>query len=174
MYAILKGIPVKPVTAVSNEQREGVVSTLNTLLSDEYLLYTKARKYHWNVSGPQSNDLHKLLAGHYEQLEELVDDIAQQTRSLGGSALGTMTEFMKHTRLQEQPGEQPDARHILRNLLADHESLVRLLRGDRETCNEKFPDLAANDFLTGILDRHERMTWMFRAFLRAFFEDEAE
>lgn len=165
---------MKLVVAVANEQREGVVSILNTLLSDEYLLYTKARKYHWNVFGPQSNDLHKLFAGHYEQLEELVDDIAQQTRSLGGSAFGTMTEFMQHTRLQEHPGEQPDGRHMLRDLLADHESLIRLLRADRETCDEKFPDLAANDFLTGILERHERMTWMFRAFLRAFFEDEAE
>ena len=163
---------MKPVVAVSNEQREGVVSILNTLLSDEYLLCTKTRSYRWNVSGLHSNDLHKLFAGHHEQLEQLVDEVAQRTRSLGGFAFGTMTEFVRHTRLKEHPQEQPDARHMVRNLLADHESLVRLLRADRQTCDEKFPDGPTNHFLTGLMERHEKMTWMFRAFLRAFFEDE--
>ena len=36
---------------LSEERREGVVAILNTLLSDEYLLYTKTRHYHWNVVG---------------------------------------------------------------------------------------------------------------------------
>jgi starvation-inducible DNA-binding protein len=164
---------MKPAIGLPADQSEGVVSILNTLLSDEYLLYTKARSYRWNVSGPQSKDLHQLFAGHYEGLEELMDAVAQRTRSLGGFAFGTMTEFVRHTRLTEHPQEQLDARHMLRNLLADHESLVHLLRSDRETCDEKFHDGSTNDFLTELMERHEKMTWMFRAFLRAFFEDES-
>jgi DNA-binding ferritin-like protein len=55
------GRSMHPNTGLSNEQREGVVALLNTLLSDEYLLYTKTRNYHWNVVGPQFNDLHKFF-----------------------------------------------------------------------------------------------------------------
>jgi starvation-inducible DNA-binding protein len=156
---------MKPNIGLSDEQREGVVNILNALLSDEYLLYTKTRNYHWNVFGPQFNDLHKFLERQYEELEEVVDQVAERTRSLGGFAFGTMTEFVQHTRLKEQPGQYPDARHMLSNLLADHESLIRQLRVDSQTCDERFHDLGTNDFLIGLMERHEKTAWMFRAFL---------
>jgi starvation-inducible DNA-binding protein len=50
---------------LTEEQREGVAAILNTLLSDEYLLYTKTRNYHWNVVGPQFHDLHKFFETQY-------------------------------------------------------------------------------------------------------------
>src|SRR5688572_8491095 len=43
------------------ERNVGIVNILNVLLSDEYLLYTKTRNYHWNVTGPQFHDLHKFF-----------------------------------------------------------------------------------------------------------------
>ena len=156
---------MKPNIGLSDEQREGVVSILNALLSDEYLLYTKTRNYHWNVFGPQFNDLHKFLERQYEELEEVVDQVAERARSLGGFAFGTMTEFVQHTRLKEQPGQYPEARRMLSNLLADHESLIRQLRVDSQTCDERFHDLGTNDFLIGLMERHEKTAWMFRAFL---------
>ena len=156
---------MKPAIGLSDEQRQGVVTILNTLLSDEYLLYTKTRNYHWNIFGPQFNDLHKFFEGHYEELEEVADAVAERARALGGFALGTMTEFVQRTRLREHPQEYPDARHMLSNLLTDHESLIRQLRADAETCDEKFHDLGTNDFLAGLMERHEKMAWMFRSFL---------
>jgi hypothetical protein len=62
---------------------------------------------------------------------------------------------------------------MVRTLLADYESLVCLLRADRQTCVETFQDGATNDFLTGLMERHEKMTWMLRVFLRDFFDDES-
>jgi starvation-inducible DNA-binding protein len=150
---------------LSEEQREGVVAILNTLLADEYLLYTKTRNYHWNVVGPQFNDLHKFFEAQYNALNEIVDDVAERARSLGGNAFGTMTEFLKHTRLKEQPGHYPDDRGMIANLLADHEALIRYLRVDLETCAEKYHDAGTNDFLIGLMEQHEKMAWMLRAFL---------
>ena len=60
-----------------------------------------------------------------------------------------MTEFVQHTRLKEQPGQHPEAKQMLANLLADHESLIRQLRVDLEVCGKKFRDLGTSDFLTG-------------------------
>jgi starvation-inducible DNA-binding protein len=156
---------MKPTIGLSDEQRQGVVTILNTLLSDEYLLYTKTRNYHWNVFGPQFNDLHKFFEIHYEEREEVVDEVAERARALGGLALGTMTEFVQQARLREHPQERPDARHMLANILGDHESLIRQLRTDAEVCDEKFRDLGTNDFLIGLMERHEKMAWMFRSFL---------
>src|SRR2546426_786397 len=36
--------------AIPEGARQTVVEILNTLLADEYLLYTKTRNYHWNVT----------------------------------------------------------------------------------------------------------------------------
>lgn len=44
---------MKPNIGISDSNRQSVVKILNTLLADEYVLYTKTRNYHWNVVGPQ-------------------------------------------------------------------------------------------------------------------------
>jgi starvation-inducible DNA-binding protein len=152
---------------LSEEQRGGVVKILNTLLSDEYLLYTKTRNYHWNVTGPQFNDLHKFFEEQYTLLSEIVDQIAERGRSLDGWAFGTMSEFSQHARLKEHPGHYPRAREMIANLVEDHEAVIRQLRSDLETCADKYHDMGTNDFLTGLMEQHEKMAWMLRAFLQA-------
>jgi starvation-inducible DNA-binding protein len=151
---------------LSDDQRSAVAKILNTLLSDEYVLYTKTRNYHWNVLGPQFNDLHKFFEEQYTELNVVVDDVAERARALGGWAFGTLQEFVQHARLKEVPGQYPNARDMIANLLADHETLVRQLRADLETA-EKHHDMGTNDFLTGLMEKHEKMAWMLRSFLQA-------
>ena len=50
-------------------------------------------------------------------------------------------------------------------LLADHEAIIPNLRVDCETAGEKYHDVGTNDFLTGLMGKHEKMAWMHRAFL---------
>jgi starvation-inducible DNA-binding protein len=150
---------------ISDPHRQGVIALLNTLLADEYVLYTKTRNYHWNVTGLQFNDLHKFFEAQYEALDDIVDEVAERARSLGGRAAGTLEEFRKHTRLNEEPGTAPAAKDMLAKLLADHEALVRTLRADVDATTDKFKDVGTADFLTGLLEQHEKMAWMLRAFL---------
>lgn len=77
---------MKTNIALSDGQREEVVKILSTLLSDEYVLYTKTRNYHCNVIGPQFNKLHKFFEEQYNQLNLTVDDVAERVRSLGSHA----------------------------------------------------------------------------------------
>jgi starvation-inducible DNA-binding protein len=156
---------MKPNIGLADKDREGVLKILNTVLADEYVLNTKTKNYHWNIVGPQFHDLHKFLDAQYEELADIVDDVAERARSLGGQALGTLGEFLKQTRLKEQPGQYPGAREMIANLLADHEALIRTLRVDLEACAERYHDIGTNDFLTGLMEKHEKMAWMLRACL---------
>jgi len=156
---------MKPTIGLADDRRDGVVRILSALLGDEYVLYTKTRNYHWNVVGPQFNDLHKFFESQYEALDDVVDEVAERSRALGGSAIGTLAEMLEHARLKEHPKQYPDAKQMLANLAADHEALVRTLRGDLQTCMDKFGDAGTSDFLTGLMEKHEKMAWMLRSFL---------
>jgi starvation-inducible DNA-binding protein len=150
---------------MTDSDRQSVVAILNTLLADEFLLYAKTRNFHWNVTGPQFNDLHKFFEAQYEALDEVIDAVAERARALGGRAIGTLEEFGKHARLGETPGTVPAARDMLATLLADHEALIRSLREDVTTVTDRHRDVGTGDFLTGLLEQHEKTAWMLRSFL---------
>jgi starvation-inducible DNA-binding protein len=155
---------MNPNIGLTDGNRQAVVDMLNTLLADEYLLYTKTRNYHWNVVGPQFNDLHKFFEAQYEALDDIVDDVAERARALGGNAIGTLAELAKRARLTEEPGRYPPADAMLSRLLADHEALIRTLRVDLATALDKHGDAGTSDFLTGLMEQHEKMAWMLRSF----------
>jgi starvation-inducible DNA-binding protein len=151
---------------LSPKEREGVTRILNVLLSDEYLLYTKTWKFHWNVTGLSFHDLHLFFEAQYEELDGFVDDVAERARSIGGVAFGTMREFLDNTRLKENPGKNPEAEAMVAVLLADHEHIIQSLRADLETVQNKYHDAGTADFLTGLMEKHEKMAWMLRAYLQ--------
>jgi starvation-inducible DNA-binding protein len=150
-----------PKIGLSEEVRDRVIGILNRTLADEHALYVKTRNYHWNVTGPQFRSLHEMLEEFYQKLAPLADDVAERARIMGGRAIGTMAEFSQQTRLSEQPGEAPEARKMVENLLADHEQIIRDLR----LCADELHDQGTADFLTGLMEQHEKMAWMHRAFL---------
>ncbi len=150
---------------LSDRNQKGAVKILNRLLSDEYVLYTKTRNYHWNVTGPDFSELHKFFETQYEELDDIIDEVAERARSLGENSLGTLKEFLEHSKLKESPSHYPKAGKMIANLLHDHEALIRNLREDLRTCDEKLNDMGTSDFLTGLMERHEKMAWMLRAYL---------
>lgn len=156
---------MKPQTGVSDKARETLGKTLNALLADAHVLYVKTRNYHWNVTGPHFHDLHKLFEAQYDALAGEIDEIAERARALGVKAEATMADFLKRARLKEHPGDHPDAKSMLVSLLADHEAFARQLRKDLEVA-EKNDDPATADFLTGLVESHEKTAWMLRATLQ--------
>ncbi|MGQ9907794.1 MAG: Dps family protein [Candidatus Flexifilum sp.] len=146
------------------EVRAQVVDRLNARLSDTVVLYVKTRKYHWNVTGPHFAELHEFFEEQYDQLDEAMDELAERARQLGGIALGTLAEFSQKTTLSEAPGVNPAAADMVRDLLNDHEAVIRQLRQDIETVTN-LGDAGTADFLTGLLEKHEKMAWMLRAHL---------
>jgi DNA-binding ferritin-like protein len=98
----------RPASLALGAASEGT-QILNPLLADEYLLYTKTRNDHGNVVGPQFNDPHTFFEAQYEELDAVVDDVAEGARALGGRAVATLDEFARQARLEEHPGKYPDA-----------------------------------------------------------------
>ena len=156
---------VKTDIGVKDDARKKLVETLNMRLCDEYVLYTKTRKFHWNVVGPRFSQLHEFFQEQYEVLDEMVDEIAERARQLGGKSLGTLEEFVRYSSISEDPGQNPDAQIMISNLLKDHETIIRTLRKNADEADEEYHDMSTNDFFLGAAQKHEKMAWMLRAHL---------
>lgn len=154
-----------PAIGLSQAAINGVVQIMNRVLSDEYLLYTKLRKYHWNVTGPHFLTLHASFEEQYEAVETIIDESAERIRQYGVLSIGTLAEFQKHARLTEKPGDNPNARQMVADIAEDHEAMIRHLREDIDTIDDDYDDVSAEDYLTQILHTHEKYAWMMRAML---------
>ena len=156
---------MKPNIGISTKNLDSTSSILTVLLADEMTLYVKTRKFHWNVSGESFMELHKLFEGQYKQLEEYIDEIAERINKLGTKTLGTLKEFSAKATLKESPGKYPTQKNMLTELLSDHETLTRHLRKNIERCSDKYKDAGTADFLTGIMEEHETISWILRRYL---------
>jgi starvation-inducible DNA-binding protein len=148
---------------LTEAHRAGVVGLLTPLLADEYVLYTKTRNYHWNVTGPHFHDLHKFFESQYEELDDTIDEIAEWIRSLGERSPGSLAEFLKSARLKEAAPLKISATQMIEDLVGGHESIIVQLRKDIKAADEEYEAADVADFLTGLLEDHEKMAWMLRS-----------
>lgn len=155
---------MKPNIGITEKNIHAITSMLTNVLSDAMLLYSKTRKFHWNVKGGSFMELHKLFEGQYKKLEEAIDEIAERINKLGMPVIGTFKEFLEHTSLKETPGKYPDKNDMLKELLTDHETVIKALRKAVDDCADKYKDAGTADFLTGIMEEHETIAWTLRRY----------
>lgn len=157
---------MQPNIGIKPENLTAVSHVLNGILADEFLLYTKTRNAHWNVEGPDFHDKHKFFESQYEQLDEIMDDVAERIRILGHYAPATLSDFLKLTHLTEQSRGKNDSQGFIRELLADHETIIITMRENINRFANEYGDLGTSDFITGLMEIHEKMAWMLRAHLQ--------
>ena len=150
---------------IDEQNRQEVVKLLQPVLANLSVLYTKTRNYHWNLTGPRFHTLHLFLEEQYKALSESADEVAERIRSVGGFSIGTLQEFISTSVLKEEPGVRPPSDLMIANLVADHETIIKGLRVDIDKCDDDFHDTGTADFLTGLMEAHEKLAWMLRAHL---------
>ena len=61
---------MKPNIGISDKNLKEVTKALSIGLANLMVLYSKTRKFHWNVSGDSFMEYHKLFEHQYKELEE--------------------------------------------------------------------------------------------------------
>lgn len=156
---------MKPNIGISDKHLKSASTMLSAILADAMTLYIKTRKAHWNVTGENFMELHKLYEGQYKQLEEAIDEIAERIGKLGHKTIGTMSEFLNLSTLKESPSKYGSTKDTLNELLCDHEMVIVQLRKNIDECAEKNKDAGTADFLTGLMEQHETTAWILRRYL---------
>ncbi|MFN0181114.1 MAG: Dps family protein [Gemmatimonadales bacterium] len=143
--------------------KQPVVDALSALLASSYILYLKTQNYHWNVTGPMFTTLHTMFEAQYTELAMAVDEIAERIRALGAFAPGSFSAFTPLSSVKEETG-RPDAKKMIRTLVADQEKIAELARAVIEAA-EAIRDQASADLATRRLDVHGKSAWMLRSHL---------
>ncbi len=157
---------MKPNLGITAKNLNAVNEILNKVLADGNVLYIKLRKFHWNLSGDNFMELHLLFEAQYTAVAEAIDEVAERISTLGGVAIGTTSEFSKLSQLKENPGKLPSNQEMLKELVSDHESIVKALRKNLDVGEEKHGDAGTSDFLNGLMQEHEKMAWKLRKYFK--------
>ena len=157
---------MKPAIGINEKDLAEVAHTLTRILADEFVLYTKTRNAHWNVEGPDFYAKHTFFESQYEMLDETMDNVAERIRTLGHYAPATLKQFQQLTHLTESIRALNDSNGFIKELLADHESIIVFLRENINRFANDFHDIGTSDFITGLMETHEKMAWMLRAHLK--------
>ncbi len=151
---------------IKPEDLAEVAQSLNRLLADETVLYIKTRNAHWNVEGPDFHAQHLFFEEQYQQLEDFIDEVAERVRTLGHYAEATMKAYLELTHLTEETRDKNDSAGFIKDLLEDHETIIIHMREHIDRFADDLHDQGTSDFITGLIEKHEKMAWMLRAHLK--------
>lgn len=157
---------MKTNIGITDQNRQAVADELSKMLADEYVLLTKTKNAHWNVEGADFYDKHIFFESQFAQFDTFIDSIAERIRTLGHYTPASLTSFLSLTQLSEMNREKNDSHGFIKELLADHESIIVKLRENIHHFADKFHDMGSSDFITGIMEEHEKMAWFLRAHLK--------
>lgn len=153
-----RGLPEDVLAQTSDE----MIEKLNHLLANEFTTFTKTLNYHWNVKGPRFHSLHEFFGSQYEELLKIMDSVAERVRILGFNPTSTLREFKAENSIMETPGRFLNADKMINDLLISHLEIQRQIQ---EIVMMNRLDKGTEDFLTGVLQQHQSMSWMLKSHL---------
>jgi starvation-inducible DNA-binding protein len=130
---------------------------LGKLLADTYAVYLKTHGYHWNVRGPNFAALHQLFMTQYTEMWTSIDLLAERIRALGELAPQGYASFANLSAIKDGSPDS-DAQAMLKELAADHETLIATARSAREGADDVTASL-----IDDRIDAHQKHAWMLKA-----------
>ena len=150
---------------LERDVRIAVVEALNRTLADTTDLMTQVKHAHWNVKGPQFQQLHLLFDEQAAMLSEHADVIAERATALGGHAMGTARMAAADSRLPEYPDDVVDGLACV-EALADRFALhAEHLRAGIEAAQEA-GDEDTGDLYIDLSRDVDKQLWFLEAHLQ--------
>lgn len=143
---------------------EELVSEMKVALATAYTYQLKAHYYHWNVEGADFPQYHQLFGMIYENVDESIDQFAEEIRALDAYAPGSYTRFSELSLVEEDNTLVP-ANVMIGRLLNDTYIVIEHLTAVYELCenNKKY---GLSDFIAGRIDTLNKFAWQLKATLK--------
>ena len=155
--------------SLSKPQRETVITILNEALTTGLDLYSQIKVSHWNVKGPQFYFLHTLFDELATELYVQLDDVAERAVALGGTAIGTVRQSARLSRLSEltitSDRETQEGLTVVSGLTEAYATYANLVRNWIDDCDAQ-GDADSTDLFTGLSRLLDKRLWMLESHLK--------
>lgn len=140
-----------------------VSEELTELLANVVTFYLRAHGAHWNVTGTDFAEYHKLFGDIYSDVYESIDPIAENLRKIGSFAPFQLPQLVGLRSLQDT-NVGSDARALAKDLLDANEHLIEEI-AETFNCATANGEQGIANFLAARLDAHQMWRWQLSASL---------
>lgn len=148
--------------SLPEKERIEITGMMNITLASLLDLYGQVKHAHWNVKGPEFISLHLLFDKIAEEVENEADTVAERITALGGTALGTIQEVAKNTKLRVYPTDIFAAKDHIEHLTHNFAILGELAREHIDATDE-LDDMGTNDVYIELVRMLDKNLWFIQA-----------
>jgi len=153
------GSVVSMPIALDEKTRRESQDNLNQLLADTITLRDLYKKHHWQVAGPTFYQLHLLFDKHYEEQNDLVDQLAERIQSLGGVSIAMAPDVAETTIIPRPPKGREEVPVQISRLLHGHEIVLKEARSMARQAAEAGDDGTNDLLISDIIRGNEKQVW---------------
>jgi len=144
-----------------NFNMEEILKNLNVFLSDLNVFYRKLQNYHWNVKGKDFFTIHAKLEELYNEVNTLIDEIAEHILSLEGQPLGTLKDYIETTKIQEAENKNIESNLVYNELLKDYSMLLKDAKNIKSMAEEN-SESKTSALMDEIIEDYAKKLWMLK------------
>jgi starvation-inducible DNA-binding protein len=150
----------------NKKQMEVLFKQLSDAQASLFVLFHKTWVYHWDVVGPDFQQLHTLFGGQYETMFEEIDTLTEHMRYLGMKPVSTLSRITEVSQIDQasNSAQEIDAMTMVRQLRDDNKKLIEIFTTiSEEADNQK--QYATSNLVQTIMETHGKFFWMLRSVL---------
>jgi starvation-inducible DNA-binding protein len=157
---------------------EKLFKLLSDIQANLFVLFHKTWVFHWNVIGPDFQQLHTLFGEQYEAMFGEIDRLSEHMRYLNVRPVGTLSRILEVTTIGEGSGvvqvDEMGQRQVIpgkpiyksdemiKRLMTDNMILLELLTEASEEAGTQ-RSYATENLLQDLMESHGKFIWMLRS-----------
>lgn len=131
-----------------------------------FVLFHKTWVYHWDVVGPDFQQLHTLFGGQYETMFEEIDTLTEHMRYLGMKPVSTLSRVTEVSQIDQasNSAQEIDAMTMVKQLRDDNKKVIEIFTTISEEADSQ-KQYATSNLVQTIMENHGKFVWMLRSVL---------
>jgi starvation-inducible DNA-binding protein len=142
---------------------ETLFKSLSDAQASLFVLFQKTWIYHWNVVGPDFQQLHTLFGEQYNTMFEEIDTLTEHMRYLGMKPVSTLTRAVEVSQISEADSSI-GAMEMVSQLRDDNKKICELFTNISEEADDQ-KQYATSNLVQSLCETHGKFVWMLRSIL---------
>ena len=142
---------------------ETLFKSLSDAQASLFVLFQKTWIYHWNVVGPDFQQLHTLFGGQYETMFEEIDTLTEHMRYLGMKPVSTLSRVVEVSQISEADSSI-GAMEMVSQLRDDNKKICELFTNISEEADDQ-KQYATSNLVQSLSETHGKFVWQLRSIL---------